>query len=389
MNLAQTPKETVLIAGLSARATAAAARRAGFLPLVVDAFGDSDTRELAHKVQTIPDAYKRGFHSDTLKASLAKLTNSVSKPPIGLVLSAGFEDRPDLVADLEDRYKILGCASGTIKACKDPYRFAETLQQYGIPTPDISEQPPKTNSEDWIVKRLGGTGGAHIQHASSGHTAKPGTYFQRVVTGKAYGFLFVADPVHNHIQAVGITEQWCSPIPSASFRYGGAVGPCTSSLSRMDDLLYAAGKLMQAFQLIGLVSLDFIDDGSRLVILEINPRPAPTLDIFDTANGDLFKAHIAAAHHTSAHRIETLPAQRARASAYLYADHGDLTVKTITWPSWTADRPIKGTKIPHGQPIATVFSEAQTIEDAKTLCLKRLDTLSSMVYCPQKEEAQQ
>ena len=64
----------------------------------------------------------------------------------------------------------------------------------------------------------------------------------------------------------------------------------------------------------------------------------------------------------------------------LYADPGPLTIGTVAWPEWTADRPAPGTRIPRYRPIATVFAAAETPETAFDSCRRRLDELAEMLY---------
>ena len=78
--------DTVLIAALSGRGLAASARRAGYLPLVADAFGDSDTAELAARSCRVADAARIGFRAKTVFAALAELEAAAPSPPIGLIL---------------------------------------------------------------------------------------------------------------------------------------------------------------------------------------------------------------------------------------------------------------------------------------------------------------
>lgn len=73
--------DTVLIAGFSGRALAASARRAGYLPLVADAFGDTDTRELATACEVLPSALHKGFRYTTLCAALDRLKSERSHRP--------------------------------------------------------------------------------------------------------------------------------------------------------------------------------------------------------------------------------------------------------------------------------------------------------------------
>ena len=65
--------ETVLIAALSGRGLAASARRAGYLPLVADAFGDSDTAEHAAAARCVTDAARIGFRAKPVFSALAEL----------------------------------------------------------------------------------------------------------------------------------------------------------------------------------------------------------------------------------------------------------------------------------------------------------------------------
>ena len=84
-------------------------------------------------------------------------------------------------------------------------------------------------------------------------------------------------------------------------------------------------------------------------LLEVNPRPGATLDVFDDESGQLCSRPtlplVAAAHDASG---RSRPAPAARAMAILYADRGPLTVGRHTWPDWTADRAAPGTSYPRG-----------------------------------------
>ena len=53
-------------------------------------------------------------------------------------------------------------------------------------------------------------------------------------------------------------------------------------------------RLARAIPLVGLNSADFLVDGDDFRLLEINPRPGATLDIFEPPKGSLFALHIAA-----------------------------------------------------------------------------------------------
>ena len=99
---------SVLIAAFSGRSLAQSARRAGYEPLVVDAFGDLDTQEAAADFRVLDGVMETGFRTKPLIAALEDLSRSASSKPIGLVLGSGFEDKPRLVAALASRFRLLG-----------------------------------------------------------------------------------------------------------------------------------------------------------------------------------------------------------------------------------------------------------------------------------------
>ena len=60
------------------------------------------------------------------------------------------------------------------------------------------------------------------------------------------------------------------------------------------SLTSAIDRLVAATSLVGLNSADFHVDCERFWLLDINPRPGATLDIFELPEGSLFALHMAA-----------------------------------------------------------------------------------------------
>src|SRR5262249_5465339 len=89
----------VLIAAASGRALAASARRAGYVPLVADGFGDQDT--LAAAASHVRVDFGRPINGDRLITALQTLANS--RDCAGIVCGSGFEDRPDLLTNIGGR----------------------------------------------------------------------------------------------------------------------------------------------------------------------------------------------------------------------------------------------------------------------------------------------
>ena len=367
--------EAVLIAAFSGRALAQSARRAGYVPLVADAFGDLDMRDAAQAFETIPDAMRAGFRAKPLIAALDALVASAPSKPIGLVLGSGLEDKPRLWELLDRRYGVLGCKVEALRACKDPRVFFPVLDELGIAHPETKLEPP-SNPEGWITKRIGGSGGRHIRICTPEARAKPRRYFQRRIDGARISIhaLVASDGI-----STGISRQWSSPSGAQPFLYGGAVSLSDDMAAATPAMLSAVDKLARGLELRGMTSFDFIASGGKACLLEINPRPGATLDIFDDADGTLFKAHVDACQGNPIERRGS-DASVCKAAAILHADRGDITLGKINWPEWSADRGATATIVPRGQPLATVFAEAPTSDAAEALARQRLAELEDLIY---------
>jgi len=354
------------------------------VPLVVDGYGDDDTQLAAKSYKCLPQFVSTGITRSALSAALADLSTASPNPPLGLVLSAGFEDRLLLAAALADEYEILGTSATAISRCKTPADFFPTIARLGIPHPETRFEPPASPT-GWLTKKAGGSGGAHIHETTAAHGVSKHGYFQRKVPGDAISVFGI---VSAEGDAFAFSRQWITPTLQNPFRYGGATGPLTLEEDLEARLIDTCMTLSREFNLKGIVSFDFLINDGEPLLIEINPRPGATLDVFDDERGTVFAAHIAACMGenpaTLLQRQWDPPA--ARAAAYLYADQGALRVPKIAWPEWARDCSPAGTLIAVHNPIATVLAEATTPDAAEQLCFERMGQLQSMLYDSAKAE---
>ncbi|HEY6630413.1 MAG TPA: ATP-grasp domain-containing protein [Rhizobiaceae bacterium] len=340
----------LLIAAISGRALAAAARRAGYRPLVADLFGDTDTVSLAERTQLLPGDLQRGIDTSRLVATLRELAGK--DRPVALVLGSGCEREPGIVDELARNFPLAGNDAAAIRRVKDPQMLAADCGELGIPHPEFRWDPPP-DPGNWVVKTAGGAGGAHVRRAN-GDAHSTGRYFQRFVSGQSISALFVGDG--QTARVVGFSRQWTSPAPGMPFRYGGAVRLRRIALEDavtiggwLDGLTGRAG-------LVGLCSADFIRNGDGYQLVEINPRPGATLDIFDSIEAPLMEAHLRAA------RGDTYAVPRfadSMASMIAYASAPVAHFPDVSWPDWTADHQSPGTTLVAGDPICTVFARGR------------------------------
>lgn len=371
----------VLLAAISARALAQSARRGGYRPLVADFFGDQDTLGVAEAHVTVAGDFACGFGEGELMAALRGL--AAAHPPIGIVCGTGFEDRPQLLARLAQRWRVYGNGADVVASVKDPRIFAALCKSCGVPFPETSLQPP--GREGWLSKRRGGSGGAHVAMHVAAEAGQASTadihYYQAQVPGRPVSALLLADGVGAVV--LGFSAQWASQAPGQPFRYGGAVQPAGIAPKVAKRLELAACRLAAALSLRGLNSADFMVDGDDFWIVEINPRPGATLDIFETDGGpargpSLFALHMAACGGDLPDAAP--PSEGARASAVCYAGYDVTVPPRFAWPSWCADRPGGGLAIGAGQPLCTVHAGAATAADAKALTDARLALLQSWIH---------
>ena len=99
-------RPAVLIASAACRALAASAVRAGYRPLVADYFGDQDTVATAGAHVRLENGLTHGMQDTEVMSALNELATGSS--PIGVVWGTGFEDRPEILEQITQRWKLLG-----------------------------------------------------------------------------------------------------------------------------------------------------------------------------------------------------------------------------------------------------------------------------------------
>jgi predicted ATP-grasp superfamily ATP-dependent carboligase len=356
---------SVLIAATSGRALAASARRAGYLPLVADCCGDLDTIVDAHRLVHLAGGLDRGLTAEQLVPALEQL--SIGHQPVGLVYGSGFDARPDVLRLIGRRWSLLGNDADCVALLKDPIRFAELCAASRVCHPETRLLPPA--SGDWLCKQKGGTGGTHIRLLQAPESADPAHYFQRRESGDPISVLFLA--AGETIEIVGITRQWPTPGSDHPYRYGGATKPAGLSPAQETILTDAIRRLVRKVPLKGLNSADFLVAGTVYVLLEINPRPGATLDIFEPESC-LFENHVAACLGAL-----TRPSQHpgARAAAVIYATRPIAALPIRRWPDWTADRQRGGSRLAVGDPLCTVVATGSCPTAARTRLNRQSDEI--------------
>ncbi len=132
--------------------------------------------------------------------------------------------------------------------------------------------------------------------------------------------------------------------------------------------------IVEATRLVGLNSVDFLVAGEAFHLIEINPRPGATLDIFHDAEGELLHAHVEACHgHLPS---EPLRFAAAEAASFVYAPGPIAAMPACDWPAWAADRQKPGSALCVGDPLCTVTARGPDLASARQLLDERMAQIS-------------
>jgi uncharacterized protein len=363
-------KPKIVIAALSSRIYAEAAVKAGYDVIAIDAFVDSDVEKL------VKNCFQIGLVDNQLNSNeLLEVLDSLDlQAVLGFCYGAGFEKHPYLLKEVSKRLPVLGNPPSVVDKCKLPAIFFATCKRVQIPFPDVVYKAPVVG-KDWLVKRVGGSGGGHIKlldNALVSHNAD--MYYQKQQQGMPISCLFLG--TKHGVDIIGVNEQWFDSSNTEPYRYGGAVSHADINPKAKLRLIGYVKQLADAFGLIGINSCDAICDGEEVYVLEINPRLSASMDLYRIDS--LMDKHIAASLMTlELSEMEHLcDRETSHAHQIVYATHPLKLKNDIIWPEWVKDVPSAGAYFNEGMPVCTVVADAETASLAKALVADRASILN-------------
>lgn len=325
---------------------AQAARNAGYMPLVIDCFGDQDTRQYAEDVIKIPD-----LAENHLAPAIDELKQRY--PVNSGIYGAGFEQHQASLEIFCSHVNVMGNQPNVFSKIHDKPAFFSLLKKLNIPFPDTTFHAPD-NMNDWLIKPKQGQGGIGIRHwlnNINGLMNGNRVYWQRFQSGMAHSVLFLADG--QRCQISGFNRQWTVALSEADeFVFSGVINHTELTAMQRRQLINWVEQLTQELSLKGLNSLDFIRHDNDLYVLEINPRPPASMQLYD---GDLLTLHLNACRGelpeflTPQHAISGLQV--------IYAWQKCRIPAGFNWPEGSQDIPNADTLINAGQPICSIINK--------------------------------
>ena len=345
---------SVLIAGVSTRAAAESAARAGFVVTAIDAFGDLDQHP---SVRGLSLAHNFTARAAALAAQRIECD--------AVVYLSTFENHPNAITTLAEGRALWGNPPETVRRVRDPLVLAEALRARGfatpavrLPSPSLRPGKPDTTSvndpsvtdpsennmslndtscnntsvndtsvkdtsandtsvndmnrksyvesgfsrtvNQWLVKPLASGGGQRIRFWDRATSLPRGCYLQEFIDGPSGSVVFVA--AGGRAVPFGVSRQLVGEpaFGAEGFQYCGNIltaAPRDNADNASEfSFLAAASALAQAvvdeFGLVGVNGIDFIVREGSPCAIEVNPRWCASMELVERAYGlSVFGAH--------------------------------------------------------------------------------------------------
>ena len=252
----------------------------------------------------------------------------------------------------------------------------------------------KTDFKDhaiFLIKEIAGMGGGHVVFESDiNDKLLSGSeyYYQEYIKGIVYSAVFLANG--KEAKLIGINQHLKpSQISSKPFLYEGAI---TTNLQKdkKEEIDSIINKLTKITKLFGLCGLDFIiDESNNIYVIDVNPRPPSTFELHENEYS-LFAAHIDCFQGKLPRNV-SYNCNKIHGHAIYYAKK-DL-FRAPNFPNWVKDIPRMKLKnndlqiqdmISAGNPVCSVYAEANTLDEVKNLLFHRLQEIELSIKSTNK-----
>jgi predicted ATP-grasp superfamily ATP-dependent carboligase len=344
----------VLIVGVSTRAAAESAARAGFDVIALDAYADIDQHPSVRALSLARD-FGTTFSPEALARAGRELPGDV------LVYLSSLENHPKSVDALTMGRVLWGNRSEVLRQVRDPKALAAALAARGVRVPRVLEAGDTAalrEGERWIAKPRVSGGGHGVTVWRPGEAITRGHYLQEFIEGAPASVIFVAAGGRGVV--LGITRQLVGHdvFGVSGFRYCGNI--LTDDREQLRDAIGLVDAVSSAFALVGVGSIDVIAHDGELRPVEVNPRWSASMELVERARGvSMFGLHADACARSVLPAFDIGASQPAtHGKAVVFAREDVVARGTRSWlddPD-LRDVPHEGDRIAAGQPICTVLA---------------------------------
>lgn len=353
--------------------------------------------------------------------SLSEVVELVQEVDGDFLIGGGLESH---LTDLEPLATHVGWKNSplsSLKRSRDPYVWSPFLESRGFPIAAVRTQTSTVrtqtswNKNRWLRKNNDSTGGMGVAWESGQGPFRSDEfcYFQEFVSGLSLSSLHVCNgsamaTLGVFLQLVGAPHSRSSTDPAtkerlsevagiAPFQFVGSIGPLNPELQKLykinqEEIHRAVEAIAEFTQLRGVFGIDWVlDERSRVIPIEINPRPTASGELWEMAS----RKNLVAVH-LDAIRGGCIPASYCSGlfgRAFVFHAGRDVNVdgemhqKMVSYwkDGWVADVPCPGVRIQRGQPVATVFArddslpERQAIIPLRQILFERMERIRAVI----------
>jgi predicted ATP-grasp superfamily ATP-dependent carboligase len=354
----------VLVTGVSTRAAAESAARAGFAVTALDAFGDLDQHAGVRGL-----AMPRDFGARFTPGAAARASRSVEVDAVAYLSS--YENRAGAVRALAAGRALWGNPPSVLARVRDPIALADALRARGCAAPRTRAGAPAADDDargDWLLKPRASGGGQGVRAWRRGEAVPGAAYLQERIDGTPASIVFVA--AAGRVVPLALSRQLVgdAAFGASGFRYCGSVLAAAGDPQLDDDealfgrAVALAGAVADEYGLVGVNGVDFVARRGVPYAIEVNPRYCASMELAEREYGvSVFGAHAAACAGGALPAFDLAAARRGAAAAGKAVLFARRAVRAGDTRPWLADPTVRD--VPHpgewlaaGQPVCTVFA---------------------------------
>jgi predicted ATP-grasp superfamily ATP-dependent carboligase len=395
---------SVLIAGVSTRAAAESAARAGFEVTALDAFGDLDQHASVRALST-----RRDFGARFTAGAVARAAGLAACDAVAYL--SNFENHPAAVRALAAGRTLWGNPPDVLQRVRHPLRVARAFHRRGLAAPAVrlaydapeGDAAADTAHRRWLAKPRASGGGHGIELAPSapGATVAPrrGWYLQEQIDGVPASVVFVA--AGGGAVPLGVSRQLVGEpaFGADGYRYCGSILAAAGDPQLAHDRPLVAGAcclvaaVAEEFGVVGVNGIDFVARAGVPYPIEVNPRYSASMELVERAYGlSVFGVHASACAVGALPAFDVARARRgagAVGKAIVFARHDVVTGNTRDWldDASVRDVPWPGERIPRGRPVCTVFAEGVDAAACHAALVRRAERIYEQLAAWEREAA--
>jgi predicted ATP-grasp superfamily ATP-dependent carboligase len=374
----------VLIAGVSTRAAAESAAKAGFAVTAIDAFGDLDQHPAVRSL-SLPREPGTLFNAQTTADASCEIDADA------VAYLSPFENHRRAVealragpsTGLRAGRALWGNPPDVLRRVRDPFLVAGLLRRRGFATPMTRVDVPAefASSKEWLLKPFNSGGGHGVKTWAPGGLVSQGVYAQERIDGMPVSIVFVA--ARGRAVALGVSRQLIgeAAFGASEFRYCGNVLASAADDVLTDtvvqSLIALAACVTEHFGLIGLNGIDCIIKDDVPYAIEVNPRWCSSMELVERHYGiSIFGVHAAACGEGVLPDFDLQNARRDRLAAgkaIIFAVTDGALGDTRAWltDATVRDVPQPGERFSTGQPICTIFATGADAAECRMALARR------------------